>query len=279
MKVWLKSRSTDSGMLQWIKRIDEFLVNNNVEVLVDPVLGHVLKRDVLSESEAYNADLAVVVGGDGTLLRSVQKSNGRLPPIVGFTSNSVGYFLLHQVADYRNVLENVLVGRYMLNELRLGEYAIGNQHGVFLNEVSIWAHTGRLIEFEVTVDGEKLYHARADGVIVATPAGSTAHALSYGSPIILSQDIPLLEVVFAGALSPLIKPIIVYSRKIELQVMTWPAMMVVDGQSAFSLEYSSSVRLTPSEQILKLVAVQEYMRRLNDRLRQRLLDRGLSQIV
>mgnify|MGYP001772707335 CR=1 FL=1 len=279
MKVWIKARGTDSELLDWVRRIDSFLLSNGVEVQVDPVLGHVLKREVLPESEAHSADFAIIVGGDGTLLRTVQKSSGKLPPVIGFTTTSVGFFLFYQASDYENVLRSVFSKNFLFEEVKLGEYMAGDSRGVFLNEISVWSHTGRLIEFEFGVEGEKIYHARADGIIVATPAGSTAHALSYGSPIFMSLDVPTLEVVFVGALSPLIRPLVVYSRKIELQVMTWPAMMVVDGQTTSNLEYSSTISVSPSSSNLKMVVVEGYMRKFNERLKQRLLDRGLSRIV
>ncbi|MGB9786667.1 MAG: NAD(+)/NADH kinase [Infirmifilum sp.] len=279
MRVWVKSSGIDSNILDWVKKLDSFLENNGVEVYVDPVLGHVLRREVLPESEAERADFAIILGGDGALLRSVQKSNGRLPPVIGFTVIGVGFFLYYKVEDYPKVLANIFSGKYGVESVRLGEYVAERFKGVFLNELSVWPHTGRLIEFEVSVGGEKLYHARSDGIIVATAAGSTAHALSYGSPIIMPPDTPVLEVVFPGVLSPLIKPLITYSHEIELQVMTLPALMSVDGQNTTNLEYASIIRVKPSDMALKLVKVSDYMRSFNERIRLRLTDRGLSRII
>lgn len=279
MKIWLKSRGTDSELLTWVRRIISYLSENNVEVFVDPVLGHVVRLESLPESEAYKADLAVIVGGDGTLLRTVHKSSGNLPPIVGFTKDSVGFLLLHDVADYEKVFTQLFENNYQVEEVQLGEYEVKGINSVFLNEVAVWAHTGRLVELEISVAGERLYHLRADGVIVSTPAGSTGHALSYGAPAVTPLDVPLLEVVFAGALSPLIRPLVVYNSPVEIQVVTWPSLLVVDGQTATSLEYSSTVVVKPSKRRLKLITVREFRRSFNDRLRYRLFDRGLSRIL
>jgi len=279
MKIWLKSRGTDSELLAWVRRIISYLSENNVEVFVDPVLGHVVRLESLSESEAYKADLAVIVGGDGTLLRTVHKSSGNLPPIVGFTKDSVGFLLLHDVADYEKVFTRLFENNYQVEEVQLGEYEVKGINSVFLNEVAVWAHTGRLVELEISVAGERLYHLRADGVIVSTPAGSTGHALSYGAPAVTPLDVPLLEVVFAGALSPLIRPLVVYNSPVEIQVVTWPSLLVADGQTATSLEYSSTVVVKPSKRRLKLITVREFRRSFNDRLRRRLFDRGLSRIL
>ncbi len=279
MKIWLRSRSTDSELLVWVRKIVTYLTENGVEVFVDPILGHFLRLESLPESEAYKADFAVIVGGDGTLLRTVQKSGGRLPPIVGFTTNSVGYLLLHNVADYENVFSQLFNGNYEFEDVQLGEFESKELKAIFLNEVAVWAHTGKLVELEVTVGGEKLYHLRADGVIVSTPAGSTGHALSYGAPVITTLSIPILEVVFAGALSPLIRPLVIYNTPVEIQVMTWPSVLVVDGHVTLSLEYSSTLVVKPSGRKLRLVSVKGYRRKFSDRLRYRLLDRGLSSIL
>jgi len=279
MKIWLKSRGTDSELLTWVRRIISYLSENNVEIFVDPVLGHVVRLESLPESEAYKADFAVIVGGDGTLLRTVHKSSGNLPPIVGFTKDSVGFLLLHDVADYEKVFTQLFENNYHVEEVQLGEYEVKGINSVFLNEVAVWAHTGRLVELEISVAGERLYHLRADGVIVSTPAGSTGHALSYGAPAVTPLDVPLLEVVFAGALSPLIRPLVVYNSPVEIQVVTWPSLLVADGQTATSLEYSSTVVVKPSKRRLKLITVREFRRSFNDRLRYRLFDRGLSRIL
>lgn len=277
--MWVKARSHDSSLIEWAKRIVDFLCARGVEVYVDPVLGHALHQEVVPESEAYKADYAVIVGGDGTLLRTVQKSGGRLPPIIGFTVDSVGFLLPYNVSDYEKVLDAALSRNYSVESVRLGEYRTSSLRGIFLNEVSVWANVGRLVELDVSINGEGVYRVRSDGVIVATPAGSTAHAMSYGAPIVLPLDIPLLHVVFVGSLSPLIRPLAVYNSEVEIQVLTRPATMVVDGQTKLNLEYTSVVQIRPSDSMLSFISVRDLRRKFTERLKYRLLDRGLTRVL
>ena len=203
--VWLKARADDPVALDWARKIYDFLRLRGVKTYVDPLLGYYVSATQLSETEVFGLDLAILIGGDGTFLRVVQKSGGRLPPVLGFAVNSLGYLLPHRIDDAENVLESVLNKNYLIKNVALGEYVFGNEKGVFLNELCIWALPGKLIEFELSLDDVSLYRGRSDGIIIATPSGSTGHALSYGGPVILDVSQKALEVLFPGALSPMLR--------------------------------------------------------------------------
>jgi len=255
----VKVRGRDSASINWGRRIAEFLKEKGLDVYVDPILHHSMSLPQLPEHEAWQVDLAVIIGGDGTLLQTVQRSNGRLPPIVGFTVDSLGYLLPHKVEDYADVLESLMDSKHSVWKVILGEFSIGKHRGVFLNEVSVWGLRGKLIEFILNVGSMEMFRARSDGVIISTPAGSTAHALSYGGPILLNLDKPILEVVFAGGLSSLLRPLVVYDMPILLKVEKYPAFVVVDGQRELSLEYSQTVEVRPARTYLELVVVEPYV--------------------
>jgi NAD+ kinase len=270
-RVWVKVRGRDSTAVDWGRRIAEYLQGKNMEVYVDPILRHSVPLPQLSEHEAWRADLAVIIGGDGTLLQAVQRSGAKLPPIVGFTVESLGYLLPHRVEDYAKVLDGVVNGLYSVRKVMLGEFSLGEHRGFFLNEISIWGLRGKLIEYSLYVDGVEMFRARSDGVIVSTPAGSTAHALSYGGPILLSLDKPMLEVVFAGGLSSLLKPIITYDSSVSIRVEKHPAFVVIDGQRELSLEYSQTVSARPSRTYLEFIVAEPHVNPL-EKLYLRLTD-------
>jgi|GEM_PF-1737198 NAD+ kinase len=278
-RVWLKTRTGDPGVIDWARRVYSYLHGRGIKVYVDPFLGHVIPAEQLSETELSNVDLGILIGGDGTFLRVVQKSGGKLPPILGFAVDSLGYLLPHRVTDAEEVLENILSENYSTRNIALGEYALRSEKGVFLNELCIWAFPGKLIEFELSVNGISLYHGRADGVIVATPAGSTGHALSYGGPVILDIGQKILEVLFPGALSPIFRPIIIHDGEVEIKVLTHPANLVLDGHRISTLGYSAELRVSNSDKFLKMLFVEGLEVKINEKLRRRVLDRGFSSIV
>uniref|UniRef100_A0A7C4BAS0 NAD kinase n=1 Tax=Thermofilum pendens TaxID=2269 RepID=A0A7C4BAS0_THEPE len=258
-KVWVKVRGRDSTAGNWGRKIAEYLQRKNIEVYVDPILHHSVSLPQLSEHEAWQTDLAVIVGGDGTLLQAVQRSGAKLPPIVGFTVDSLGYLLPHKAEDYVKVLDNVVKGLYSVRKVLLGEFSLGEHRGLFLNEVSIWGLRGKLIEYSLYVNDMEMFKARSDGVIVSTPAGSTAHALSYGGPILLNLDKPMLEIVFAGGLSSLLKPLVIYDSSVSIKVERHPAYVVVDGQRELSLEYSQTVSIRPSHTHIELIVAEPHV--------------------
>ena len=141
-------------------------------------------------AEGADADLAVVVGGDGSLLAAARELVGRRVPVVGINLGRVGFMTDIGLEDMRQSLGRILDGRYALEKRALLDAEIfrGKKsilRTIALNEavVSKGSH-GRLIEFSLSIDGEFVYKLRGDGVIVATPTGSTAYALSAQGPIL-----------------------------------------------------------------------------------------------
>src|SRR3954467_4616008 len=136
------------------------------------------------------ADLAVVVGGGGKLLAGARNPGRHHVPVIGVNQGRVGFMTDIGHRDMQDGIGAVLEGRYTIEEravldaeiLRGGESLMRT---LALNEAVVGKGAqGRLIEFELRLDGEFVYALRADGVIVATPTGSTAYALSAQGPIL-----------------------------------------------------------------------------------------------
>lgn len=139
---------------------------------------------------AAGADLAVVVGGDGTLIACARQMAEHGVPLVGVNLGRLGFLTDIPADSLRPALESILEGDYTPEErlllagtVRRGTRTVMSAQAVNDVVVSRGAH-GSMIEFTVTVDGEFIYSLRADGLIVATPTGSTAYALSAGGPIL-----------------------------------------------------------------------------------------------
>jgi NAD+ kinase len=154
---------------------------------------------VLAEGEA-DADLAIVIGGDGTMLSAARELVRHRVPLVGINQGRLGFMTDIGHQDMQRGVGAILDGHYAIEERSLLDAEIRRDgksllRTIALNEAAIGKGAeGRLIEFELSVDGEFVYTLRADGIIVSTPTGSTAYALSAQGPI-LHPAVPALTLV------------------------------------------------------------------------------------
>ena len=133
-------------------------------------------------------DCILVLGGDGTVLRAARRSEGRNIPILGINLGTLGYLTEAEIGSWREAVLLLLSGSYSLEERMMLEGHIdaeGEQEDFALNDVVI-ARSGsiRTLNYDVLVNGSFLNSFSADGVVLATPTGSTAYNLSAGGPIV-----------------------------------------------------------------------------------------------
>ena len=130
-------------------------------------------------------DLIIVFGGDGTLLRAARNYLEHNIPILGINMGTVGFLTDIKIEDFESVIKDVLVGNCEIEERNLVCASFGNNNVYGLNEIVI--HSGaytQLMRYRLSVNEKIVYEQRSDGLIIATPTGSTAYALSAGGPII-----------------------------------------------------------------------------------------------
>jgi NAD+ kinase len=179
--------------------------------------------EVLPEG-ATKADLAIVVGGDGTMLGAARELVRHHVPLVGINQGRLGFMTDIGHDDMQTGVGAILDGNYALEERSLLDAEIQRQgkpvlSTIALNEAVIGKGSqGRLIEFELRVDGEFVYRLRADGIIVATPTGSTAYALSAQGPI-LHPAVPGLTLVPLNPHTLSARPVSVSDRSVVEIVM------------------------------------------------------------
>lgn len=171
------------------------------------------------EAIGKSADLAVVIGGDGTMLAAARNLVGRRVPVVGINQGRVGFMTDIGHDDMQAGIGAILEGQYTLEERALLDAEIFRENKsvlrtVALNEAVVGKGSqGRLIEFELSIDGEFVYRLRGDGVIVATPTGSTAYALSAQGPI-LHPAVPALALVPLNPHTLSARPVSVSDRSV-----------------------------------------------------------------
>ena len=186
--------------------------------------------------EGKGADLAIVIGGDGTMLAAARELVPLGVPLVGINQGRVGFMTDIGHDDTRSGIGAILEGRYVIEERSLLDAEILRDgksmlRTVALNEAVVGKGSqGRLIEFELSLDGEFVYALRADGIIVATPTGSTAYALSAQGPI-LHPAVPALALVPLNPHTLSARPVSVSDKcVIEIALARTPGL---DAQTYF----------------------------------------------
>jgi NAD+ kinase len=203
---------------------------------------------VLSEEEAQKhgveatadeaSDLAVVLGGDGTVLRALARFLGTGVPVIGVNFGRVGFLSSMGRRDLEVGLGRVFAGEYDVVELPTLELQHPDGRTVAVNDVVVSsASLGRMIELELAVGGEELGRQPCDGIICSTPSGSTAYNLSNGGPVLMwGLEAIALTYVAAHSLHarPLVIPagadVIVWNRSADVE-----AGVLVDGHRVSTL--------------------------------------------
>ena len=184
-----------------LRELRELLEKRGCEVLIERETASDLGgRGVDYATIGASANLAIVVGGDGTMLAAARNLVRHHVPLVGVNQGRVGFMTDIGHDDMQAGIGAILDGKYTLEERALLEAEIKRNNKsvlqtIALNEAVVGKGSqGRLIEFNLLIDGEFAYTLRADGVIVATPTGSTAYAMSAQGPI-LHPAVPALALV------------------------------------------------------------------------------------
>jgi len=206
------------------------------------------------------ADLVVVLGGDGTMLRALKRSLGSGPPVIGVNYGAVGFLTSISADDLETGLERAFGGDYLVAELpTLQADASGEEH-VAVNDVVVASSAiGRMIELGWTIGGEDLGVLPCDGVICSTPSGSTGYNLSNGGPVLV-WGLDAQTVTFIAAHSLHARPLVVprgRAVQIENRTLDVPAQVLVDGRPVTQLGGGERVVATLGEERTRLAHLPE----------------------
>jgi len=216
----------------------------------------------LEPAAAKSADLCVVVGGDGTLLAAARMMEERQVPILAINHGALGFLTEVTLEEMYAALEHVLEGKFVIDRrmtMRVTVERSGREVASYqaLNDVVINKGTlSRIIEIEARVDGQYVSRFRSDGLILATPTGSTAYNLSAGGPIVFpSINAIVMTPICSHTLTnrPIVLPPDV---RIELALRSneGGVYVTVDGQVGLKLEPEDQVIAEKSERSVELIA-------------------------
>jgi len=155
------------------------------------------------------SEIVVVLGGDGTMLRTLAQLLGRNVPVIGVNFGRVGFLASIRPDDLERNLERVFAGEYVVVELSTLEVRLNGDRHVAVNDVVATSSTlGRMVELSWAVGGEDLGTVSCDGMICSTPTGSTAYNLSNGGPVLV-RGLDAMAVTFIAPHSLHVRPLVV----------------------------------------------------------------------
>jgi NAD+ kinase len=263
--IGLFGKYQDESVAGPLLRLHEILAQRRINVVIDEATARLLPTPVAPSKDlpdmCQTIDLAIVIGGDGTLLNVARQMAPCGVPIIGVNLGRLG-FLADIAPDVMgDQIGRILDGDYQLERRLLLHVEIMRkgkivQEASALNDVVISkGEIARLIEFEIYLDGEFVIDSRADGVIVSSPTGSTAYAMSAGGPI-LHPTLAAISLVPICPHTLSFRPIVVSSDStIETVIVgqSAQARVTCDGQVNFPLDVGDRIYVRRAENPVELI--------------------------
>ncbi len=255
------------------KYADQIVMDNHVAPLINGEEG-------LNKKQVFNnSDMVILLGGDGTILKSASCLGKKITPVLGVNLGTLGFLSEITADEVEESLEKISKNKYKLDKraiLRVTKYQRGNKVETFLAMNDAVINQGlfaRLIEMEIDINDKKVVVFKADGLIVATPTGSTAHSLSAGGPIIHhALDAIVITPICPSTLA--LRPLVASnSRQVKVRIATkrrgdYNLGLTLDGQITVPIEYGDEIKIRKSSRNFYMIRVKEqnYYKLLRDKL-------------
>ncbi|MCP1662486.1 MAG: NAD(+)/NADH kinase [Methanocalculus sp. MSAO_Arc1] len=249
MRFFLFSRIDRAEAVAFAGSLAADLASAGHEVLLEENTAHKLHKDGIGfDDMPGKADIVVAIGGDGTVLRAVSAMKHQVP-IIGVNWGEVGFLADLERGHASSFLRSLEPGFPIEKRMRLSFEDETGSIGEALNEALIvTSRPAKMLRFSIVIDDIVAETFRADGVILSTPTGSTAYAMSAGGPIVDPGIDGVLLVPLAPYMLSSRPHIISTERKIEIRLESdKPANLVIDGVEIRRLGLSASIRVRRSE--------------------------------
>jgi NAD+ kinase len=250
------------GVAELVNAVAAEFSGHSMSILLEKETAALAKqRSGLSVRElATKADLLVVLGGDGTILNVAGEMDDAIKPIFGINVGSLGFLTCVSSTAYRDAVEAIANERITFSDRTLLEVAIkdSQQTQVALNDaVFSRGEISRLIRLRTRVNGEALTEFNADGLIIATPTGSTAYSLSAGGPILAPESGVLVITPICPHVLTNRSIIVADSSVIEVEASEpdHPTYLTIDGREPLRLDAGAIVSIRKSKKTLPLAVM------------------------
>ncbi len=268
--VGLFGRYKDPDVGTTLDALRKHLENRDISVYIGDTTADNISGTRIEDSGlpvAETIDLAVVVGGDGTMLHVARSLASYALPMIGINLGRLGFLTDLSADRMHEGLDELLRGEFTVDERIMLQVQISNgrdnlNESIALNDVTLSkGNTGRMIEFETHVNSEPVGRTRGDGVIISTPTGSTAYALSAGGPILH----PLLPAIVFAPICPHTlghRPMVLDdSSIIELEILDLAGAdgnVFIDGLKQLAVSGNEIIRISRAETVTRMVRINSH---------------------
>ena len=269
MKIALFTTPEKSEDIEYIFSLIKILIKNNVELEID-IDSHIsnreLKRNDIDQNHVKNFtelnntfDYVMSVGGDGTILRSVNKIGDLSIPIVGLNKGRLGFLANSSLDNAQQVINGLKNNEYNISNRSIIQVEFEGEKKYALNEVTVSRkNTTSLITIEAKLDGQYLNTYWADGLIVSTPTGSTGYSLSCGGPIVLPESKNLVLTPIAPHNLNARPLVISDDKKVEISVNGREDEYLISVDSnIYSISTNLKINLQKAIRTLKMIEFEQ----------------------
>ncbi len=250
-----------------VERIFRFYGNKNVRLIMPANEARIYRKEKygLPCVERVHLDMALSIGGDGTLLGVCHRFDGQSVPVCGINLGTLGFLADIETNELEGRLEKILLGDYRIERRLLLSGFVKNEQGTrflgnAINDVVITKNgVARMLRLSLAVNDTHLMHFQADGIIVSSPTGSTAYSLSAGGPV-LNPNIRALLVTPICAHTFQMRPIAVAESdviRILIEKGRQDNIVTFDGQQSFQLQPGDEVIVKKSETTAQIVKFED----------------------
>ena len=269
MKICIVSKVESRDALDLAQSVGWELSNQGHEVVYEESVAAELGYSGVS-LENLSADLVFVIGGDGSVLRAVRLMKDQIP-VLGINQGRVGFLTDIEKDTVSTVFSGLKLPLAVDSRMRISVQCNERNLGSALNEaVIVTSRPSKMLSFNIFLDGRKIDSFRADGVIVSTPTGSTAYAMSAGGPIVDSG----VEAILLVPIAPYMlssRPYIFNSKsevRIEVESVK-TGLLAIDGQDQYEIADQTTVIIRKADEPARFVDVgRTFFEKVEQKLRE-----------
>ena len=251
--VGVSLRPSTDGIREFFYDFKKLVRSYGADILIDPVSAAAVEEKPTPIEEVFKeSDILVSIGGDGTLIALARRSHEYKKPVFGINLGNLGFLTAVSKDDYKGFIDDLFEGSFDIEHRIMMEISV-LKNGVLekkyaFNDIVITKNIfSKMIAIDVFSKGAEINSYYADGLIIATPTGSTAYNLSGGGPLVYptSEDF-ILTPICPHSLTQ--RPLVVPTF-LDLTVIpsSAPAVAILDGQESFNLDYKESLTIKQSK--------------------------------
>jgi len=263
------AKDKGDAVTKTIKQLVDFLSKSSCKIVYDNSANGIIEntQSVDRNTLASQSDLAIVVGGDGTFLSAVRSLADLNIPILGINLGRLGFLVDISPDEMIEHLEQIMQGNYV-EECRFLLQAHVIRDGEIISEADAFndvvvhiRDVARMIEFETYINGQFVNYQRSDGLVVSTPTGSTAYALSSGGPLLhATLDAMVLVPICPHTLTN--RPLVINANsKVEIIIgesKQSTSQVTFDGQTAFDVKPGDKIVIEKKNNTINLIHPSAY---------------------